>query len=320
MNIRMKEYKQLDSTTKNQVSYVGEGILRRFDKTEFPTEETDVVCPHFMLLAWSNGCPYNCAWCFLKGTFRFRGQHENGRVPQIFKERERVEKHLQTLLKAKELPGEIINTGELSDSLMDEGTRLKETFSEFIMRQFKGSKHRVLFLTKSTNVERFLVNNWQRNAILAWSVNAPAVSKRWEIYAPTPEERLAAACKVKEKGYEVRLRIDPVVPIEDWEKAYSDLVDLIGRCFVPDRVTLGTLRGLTTTIIYAKDKTWTTYLTEKSNWGKKPPFGQRLAMYELVTAKLKKIGVKDVGVCKETLAMHKALGSVPSKIKCNCVS
>lgn len=80
------------------------------------------------------------------------------------------------------------------------------------------------------------------------------------------------------------------------------------------------MRGLTTTIIYAKDKSWTTYLTEKSNWGKKPPFNQRLAMYQLVSDKLKKTGVKNIGIWKETLAMHKALGPAPSKIKCNCVA
>ena len=175
-------------------------------------------------------------------------------------------------------------------------------------------------MTKSTNIQKFLENDGQKNAILAWSINAPAVSKRWEKYAPTPEERLGAACKVKEKGYEVRLRIDPMVPIDDWQKAYSELVDLIGSRFVPDRLTLGTLRGLTTTIIYAKDRSWTKYLTEKSNWGKKPPFNQRLAMYQLVSDKLKKTGVKNIGIWKETLAMHKALGPAPSKIKCNCVA
>jgi spore photoproduct lyase len=322
LKLKTKQYKQLDGTTKTQISEVGEGILRRFDKTDFPIEQTDVVCPHFMLLAWANGCPYNCAWCFLKGTFRFRGQHENGRVPQLYKERERIEKHLKTFLAAKNLPAEIINTGELSDSLMDEGSREKETFSEFIMHLVSGTQHKVMFLTKSINIQKFLENNWQKNAILAWSINAPEVSEIWEKYAPSPIERLEAAKKVYDAGYEVRLRIDPMVPLasyKGWQKIYEQLVDDIYLRLRPTVITLGCLRGLTTTIIYAKDKTWVPYLTEKSNWGKKPPHKQRLEMYEAVISKIRghDRNVR-IGICKETLAMYAALKLKPSEVRCNC--
>jgi spore photoproduct lyase len=60
--------------------------------------------------------------------------------------------------------------------------------------------------------------------------------------------------------YEVRARIDPIVPVEGWKDRYSELVGMMDE--VPfSRVTLGMLRGLQRTIIFArklgKDMSWT---------------------------------------------------------------
>jgi spore photoproduct lyase len=318
-SVKFKQYKQLNGQPKTQFSMVGQGrILRRFDKTPFPVKETDVVCPHFVLLAWANGCMYNCAWCYLKGTFRFYGQKPNGRVPMVFKSRERIAKDLAAFVRAGDLEPEIINTGELSDSLMDEGHIHGEPFSEWLMKFFESTQHKVLFLTKSTNVQNFLENSWQDRAVLSWSVNAVPVADRWETLAPPVKARLDAAQKVYDAGYEVRLRIDPMVPVENWRVHYAELMETVFYLLKPTRITLGTLRGLMTTLIYCKDKSWTEYLTEKSNWGKKPPFKQRLDMYQSVIYQLKAEGLVEYAICKDTLAMWKALGLNPEKMKCNC--
>lgn len=312
--MKFKEYKQLDGSMKTQISEVGP-IIRRFDKTPYPIAETDVVCPHFMLCAWANGCMYNCGWCYLKGTFRFYGQKENGRVPIILKDRARIAEDITKFLKA-DLPPEVINTGELSDSLLDE--KESDAFSTWIMSFFKGSQHKVLFLTKSANISNFLKNSWQDNAILSWSINADKVARTWEHYAPEVKERLTAAANAYNKGYEVRLRIDPMVAINGWQTQYADLVDVIAAKLRPSRITLGCLRGLTTTIIHAKDKTWVEYLTEKSSWGKKPSFESRLMMYEYVMRALWRTGLRNYAICKDTLAMWRRLGLSMKTIKCNC--
>jgi spore photoproduct lyase len=49
-------------------------------------------------------------------------------------------------------------------------------------------------------------------------------------------ERLNAAKQVYEKGYEVRLRIDPMVPVENWQIHYTNLVDSIFGMLKPLRV------------------------------------------------------------------------------------
>ena len=40
-------------------------FVRLFDKTP-----DSVVCPHFYELILSNGCIYDCSYCYLKLTFR----------------------------------------------------------------------------------------------------------------------------------------------------------------------------------------------------------------------------------------------------------
>lgn len=56
----------LTGEVEKRVVRVGDGsIIKLFDRTPVPTRETDLVCPHFLELKWANGCPFNCAWCYL---------------------------------------------------------------------------------------------------------------------------------------------------------------------------------------------------------------------------------------------------------------
>ena len=55
-------------------------IIKLFDRTPEPKNPTDVVCPHFYELKWANGCNFNCAWCYLNGTYRFLSR---GKKPHL---------------------------------------------------------------------------------------------------------------------------------------------------------------------------------------------------------------------------------------------
>ncbi len=311
MQIKKQVYQMLDGSKRGLVQRVGDGsIICRFEKTPLPEKKTDVICPHFLELKWANGCAYDCAWCFLQGTFRFTGKQPRQ------KERFKVKEHVSTFLNNGSLP-EVLNTGELSDSLLSENSH--DPFSKFIIPMFEAQKkHKVLFLTKSTNVENLLKINEHRNVIVSFSMNALAVSKKWE-KAPRVEDRIEAANKVSNAGYETRIRIDPMVPVFEWEEHYTELVDMIFEQFIPERITLGSLRGLQSTINNSKDKTWVTFLSEKSNWGKKIDSGLRYEMYSILIDYLKNnYGYTKVALCKETVEMWERIGLDYKKISCNC--
>lgn len=314
LKIHYKKCQQMDERKKFLVQRVNDGsIITRFDKTPLPIKRIDVVCPHFLELKWAYGCPYDCSWCYLNGTFRFRPE---GKSP-VIKEYEKIELHTRRFLEECKTP-EILNTGEIADSLM--GENIANPFSKFIIPIFESQKrHKVLFLTKSSNIQNLLELESYNQVIMSFSLNAILVADKWE-KAPKVMERLEAAQKLYEKGFEVRIRIDPMVPIENWKKHYLYLVDLIFKRFIPERITLGSLRGLQSTINGCTDKSWVRYLSEGSNWGRKVNERLRYQMYSELIEYLKiKYNYEDVGLCKETLRMWKMLNMNFKRIKCNCI-
>ena len=316
MMISKHEYELLDGSKALLVQRVGDGsIITRFEKTPLPMEPTDVGCPHFLELKWATGCPYSCAWCYLNGTLRFAPKKSRPYV----KPYDKVEQHVRTFLENVDGGGELLNTGELADSLMNE--KNGPPFSKFIISFFQQQKvHKVLFLTKSSHIEHLLDINVHDKVVISFSMNADGVARRFERGAPPVVERIEAAGKLNNAGYEVRIRIDPMVPVPNWQVEYLSLVDSIFSRFTPSRITLGSLRGLQSTINMATDKSWVDYLSEKSNWGKRIDFNTRYRMYFEVMRYLKeKFSYTDIALCKETLSIWDKLGMDYRKIKCNCL-
>ncbi len=315
LKIHKKSYKMLGGKKRILVARVNDGsIIKRFDKTPYPVKLTDVVCPHFLELKWAYGCPFDCSWCYLKGTFRFRPEG----IKPAFKPVEKVKLHTEAFLNQVDTP-KILNTGEIADSLMKEGKNLP--FSKFIIPMFEGqNKHKVLFVTKSTNIKNLLDIPSKKQVIMSFSLNAETVATKWERRAPSVNRRLEAARKLEEAGYEVRIRIDPIVPIENWQEHYLHLLNEIFSSFKPTRITLGSLRGLQSTINGTKDRSWVHFLKESSNWGKKIDFTTRLKIYKIMLEYLRNnLHYTDVALCKETVAMWEKLGMDWHEIRCNCI-
>ncbi|RLI77272.1 hypothetical protein DRP07_12335 [Archaeoglobales archaeon] len=297
-----------------RVVKVGDGsIVKLFDRTPIPQKPSDVVCPHFLELKWANGCCFNCSWCYLQGTFRFL---ERGKRPFI-KDWNKISLHLNALFEHNSKP-EILNAGELCDSLIGENQnppaskRLIELFAT-------QNNYKLLLVTKSDRVDN-LIRIEPENVIVSFSINAIPVAERWEIGAPSPRKRIKAAAKLHECGYPVRVRIDPIVPVENWRIYYQELIRAIFSSFEPERITLGTLRGLSTTIRCAKDTSWASYLEEKSNWGLKPRFDTRKESFKFIIDLLREeYGFTKVALCKETLKMWEELGADYREIRCNCI-
>jgi len=263
---RSIEWTRLNCEVTNNL---GNSRIRWFNKTP-----TDIVCPHFWELVWATGCPYKCAWCYLQGTFY------GDTTPKFFDRSELKEQIGNFFSEIDHLSDRsfVLNTGELADSLMGESR--DEPFSQFVIELFKKQKkHKVLFLTKSTNINNLLEIGASSEAVVSFSLNADSVAEKWEKGAPSVADRISAARKVSEVGYETRIRIDPMVPVFDWQMLYQNLLDRIFDNFIPDRITFGSLRGLAKTIRFARDNSWAAYLSEDSGWGKKVEFSLRYSMY-----------------------------------------
>ena len=109
--------------------------------------------------------------------------------------------------------------------------------------------------------------------------------------------------------------------ITNWEIVYVNLMDLVFHSFIPERITLGSLRGLQSTINGCADKSWIKYLSESSNWGRRVDFDLRYPMYKKTISYLAEAyNYCNVALCKETKLMWDKLGMDYRRIHCNCVN
>lgn len=325
-------------------------IIAFFDKTEEPKEDSDIYCPHFWELKYANGCHFECAWCYLNGTFR---QHERGKSPYL-KDIDKIKRDLEEALRRINGPV-LFNAGEVSDALVYPSALLNTIIPLFkdvgstmdiiddredverdrpSQKRFGGANsqgHKLLLLTKSDNPLVAARANAQKTVIFAYSINAAYVSNTWEIMAPHPVDRLAASRKAVELGYETRLRLDPMVPVESWKAGYKEIIERIMKINPwAEVITLGSLRGLQSTLTFCEragnDMSWKDYLEDKTNWGIRIPEETRIEMYAYTIGELRKRGYKGhIALCKESLGVWKKLKELkvidydPGEVKCNCV-
>jgi len=210
-----------------------------------PGDGSGILCFKFWQLVAAGGCPYSCAYCFLQTTpwFRFSPDVLRGLVYT------NVDEMLHELdgWLADPVP-KMLLVGELQDGLAFdqayEKTSGRPLTHRLIPRFAAQRRHRMIFLTKSTAIDRAIQLPPTDRVVFSWSVNADDVARRWERGAPRPAERFAAAQRMKAAGWPVRLRLDPMIPYCDWRVGYAATVDMI-NCIYPEAVTLGALRATT---------------------------------------------------------------------------
>ena len=297
----------------------------------FTMPDDRMICPHFdRLKLASNGCFYECDWCYLKLTYRAAFPFITIR-PEYDKIERQISRRLQ-----KSQTSVIFNSGEMADSLaLDHLTRAGREFIPWFGRSGNGY---LFMLTKSDNVDDILDLDHNGHTIVAWSMNNAAVSRKYEIGAPSFRRRLAAARKVQEAGYPLRIRLDPIVPSEDWENAYAKTIKEIFSSVSPERITLGTLRfekgfyNMRNTIFTTGpelprllDKMQPMF-PPKLFPGNKHPKGGKYSFSESKRGEIFKFAIKEIrkysdcriALCKESADVWEKVGLDLSHCRCAC--
>lgn len=302
--------------------------IRLFDKTP-----PGIVCPHFFILNWARGCRFHCSYCYLALTHRIRG------VKPHFYSWQRIDKAIDKFFSEHEEPC-LLNTGELADSLMNPA--LMEKICDKFEQQ---DTHKVLLLSKGCHFPRerslnptegtsidFLRAKKYKQTIVSFSVNAHEFADVYEKGAPNIYSRLLAARILQCSGhYEVRLRIDPIIPLYPYKRIYRSHVQFILKTMgvYPTRITLGTPRW------YPALPYWLKRAGRKDNFfeqfennkvlccDRRYRLKNRVEAYEYLIRTLRKYGYKGpIALCKETLdvwdKLRFMLGMLPEEIRCNC--
>ena len=296
----------------------------------FTMPDDRMVCPHFERLKLaSNGCFYQCDWCYLKLTYRAAFPFITIRVQY-----DRIKEQLQKRLCQSKEPI-IFNSGELADSLSME--HLTHAGREFIP-WFGQTDNGYLYMpTKSDNVDGILNLPHKGHTIITWSLNNTGVSQEFEIGAPSLARRLQAAQKVKEARYRIRIRLDPIVPIPEWKSAYADTIRLIFKNINPESVTVGTLRfeegfhKMRNTIFQTPglagfvEGMVPMFQPKLFDGAKRPKSGKysfseekRAEIFSFAIAEIRKYSDCPIALCKESSTVWNMVGLDLSKCQCAC--
>lgn len=221
----------------------------------------------------------------------------------------------------------VLNLGELGDPLaVDYITGFAKQIIPFMPEHAPGT--RLLFLTKSDCVDDILHLDHGGQSIISFSVNTDAVFQRLEHRTASPGARLTAAAKAQKAGYEVRLRIDPVIFYSTWEEDYISLVDNIFEYVQPTRITIGEYRpsnGLANHISSRFPESPLLRINKglvREGGKLRYPKNLRIKMFGTIIETIKKYGIDidiDIALCKEQSEIWKALGLNMKGLKCNCL-
>jgi spore photoproduct lyase len=218
----------------------------------------------------------------------------------------------------------VLNLGELGDPLaVDDVTGLSEQLVPFMPAHAPHTK--LLFLTKSDCVWNLLDVEHDGQTIVSFSVNTDKVWQYLEHRTPSPTDRLKAARKVQDAGYEVRLRIDPLVRYSTWEKDYRRLTEMIFDHFEPSRITIGEYRPAEGLSNHIKARFPESSLLKVngsliSEAGKlRYPREYRIEMFRAIVDGIRRCDKKvQIALCKETPQVWKAVGLDGEGLCCNC--
>ena len=277
-------------------------------------------CAKFYKLTAYNNCNFWCEYCYLYLTFRTQPisthfMNYDQMYDEIMKfDRSRVPKSFR-----------LLNLGELGDPLaVDYITGFAKQIIPFMPEHAPGT--RLLFLTKSDCVDEILELDHGGQSIISFSLNTETVFQQLEHRTASPESRLAAAAKVQKAGYEVRLRIDPVIFYSTWEKDYIELVDKIFQFVQPTRITIGEYRpsnGLANHIgSRFPDSPLLSINKSMVREGGKLRYkkDQRIEMFRTIIETIKQNkSDTHIALCKEQPQIWKALGLNMKGLLCNCL-
>jgi spore photoproduct lyase len=211
-----------------------EGLF--FKRCPGASQKKVLNCCNYHVLNLGQQCNMNCSYCYLQSYLNSPTMVMYSNIDQALRELDEM----------ASLHGNLpfrVGTGEVIDSLsLDEITLFSRDLIAFFR---KYPKWTLEFKTKSQQVDQFLDCEHAGNVVVSWSLNASEIIEAEEHGTARLQQRLQAARKVKDRGFQVAFHLDPLIWYPNWKAGYADLIEQITSLFSPEEInvlSLGALR------------------------------------------------------------------------------
>jgi DNA repair photolyase len=226
-----------------------------------------------------------------------------------------------------------------SDSLLYEGviSHVRNLAPLFASELYNPAGNKLILLTKTKNTHYLqdIKPEHRHHIVVTFSLNPEPIADLWEGKWPdtgeriTPPiaQRLQAARAAQELGFEVRVRIDPILTSAHWEAMYADFVHEVRTAGIQFRYwTLGTYREKNTQLDAWRarwnlpEMEWQPSSDELVQDGthRHLPEERRIDIYRTVQACIKRaFPDAAISLCKETHGVRRALDLC--NVECNCL-
>ena len=198
----------------------------------------DFGVSHFFYVTPVLNCLYNCDYCFLQGMY------QSANLVVFANQEAMIAEMRETALRLQDFGEEMMTAISYNTDLlaMEPWLGLCQHWIE-ANRSLPNSN--IEIRTKSGNFRSLRSLEPAQNAVLAWTVSPPEVFRSYESRTAPPAVRIRAAAEAAQRGWPVRICLDPVLKIPHWQKIYTTFIDDLFATLPPDHIrdlSLGVFR------------------------------------------------------------------------------
>jgi DNA repair photolyase len=303
--------------------------------------DAQTFCPPMWwdLAIGSGACGLGCRACFLMLTHRIKRDPSRhllyDNVSDFIRASERW------LLDRSRKRQHTLGVGiDRSDSLLYEGVvhhvrSLAPLFADPVRNP---NNNKLILLTKTANTHYLedIAPAHRANIMVTFSLNPQGIADLWEgkwpdtgeRIPPSIDQRLDAALYAQELGFEVRVRVDPILTPDGWAEQYASfLADVRARGVNFNYWTLGTYREKNLQLDAWRER-WGLLPMEwhpddgemvKDGTHRHLPEGRRVEIYRTMKDIIQReIPNAKVSLCKETHAVRRLVALCNAQ--CNCLT
>ena len=222
--IEIDNYKEVFSSNNQDfhLQKLGQNLILASNKPNMIYEGA-VVCEdfendNFYYTSSIINCVYDCEYCYLQGVYSSGNIVIFVDIEKVFEEVEELYNKLKSLYLCVSYDTDLLAIENIC------------SFSEKWYHFIKDKKNlKIELRTKSGNIDKFLNLDVLDNFIIAFTLSPEGIALKNEKYTASFKNRVKAIKELQNKGWKVRICIDPLIYTDDFEKNYSDMIEYLFR-------------------------------------------------------------------------------------------